>query len=308
MGTRIWGADMDRPCDAGRTYLDARHQQQRQRLQQYDLFAAVNSRADAAWQCMWWCRHPGPFVCCSSSAGTLWGSLGPAINRLDSAPRSGMGSGEQSAAVEGTEDARRAMGIDTKQRPPLPARRADPQRLTVLALSGSKHHRQASKERFDLCARSLHPSSACTSRRLPGLSAARRNTRGSNSVNQGLAPNSRKLISHASPEAIVPFSTRAPSLLFVAVIVLHTFSLVLFLSLALFILDRLHRLRWPSPLPRLRFLLQRVVPPRSPFRLASLLVSDQRHGPPSHNGFPRRHIHIRIPLLANAARRRVGVC
>jgi hypothetical protein len=162
---------------------------------------------------------------------------------------------------------------------------------------------------------SLHPSSACTSRafyrRLPGLSAARRNTRGSHSVNQGLAPNSRKLISHASPEA-VPFSTRAPSLLFVAAIVLRTFSLVLFLSLAVFILDRLHRLRWPSPLPCLRSLLQRAVLPRSPFRLPSFLVSDQRHGPPSHNGHSRRHFHIHVPipllLLANAARRRVGVC
>lgn len=130
-------------------------------------------------------------------------------------------------------------------------------------------------------------------------------------MNQGLAPNSRKLISHASPEA-VPFSTRAPSLLFVVVIVLQQYlqSRTL-LSLAVFILDRLHRLRWPSPLPRLRFLLPRAtcILPRSPFRLvAFFLVSDQRHGPPSHNGYPRRHIHIRIPipipLLASAARRR----
>jgi hypothetical protein len=114
-------ADMDRPCDAGCTYLDARHQQQRQRqqLQQCDLFAAVDSKADAAWQCMWWCRRSGSFVCCSSSAGTLWGE--PAINRLGSAPRSGMGSGEQSAAVEGKEDARRA---STPSKDPLypPAR------------------------------------------------------------------------------------------------------------------------------------------------------------------------------------------
>lgn len=103
---------------------------------------------------------------------------------------------------------------------------------------------------FVLAAFILHPRAQA----VPGLSAARRNTRGFHSVNQGLAPNSRKLISHACPEA-VPFSTRAPSLLFVVVSVLHTSSLVLFLSLAVFILDRLHRLRWPSPLPRLRFLL-----------------------------------------------------
>jgi hypothetical protein len=45
----------------------------------------------------------------------------PAINRLGSAPRSGMGSGEQSAAVEGEEDARRA---STPSKDPLypPAR------------------------------------------------------------------------------------------------------------------------------------------------------------------------------------------
>jgi hypothetical protein len=44
----------------------------------------------------------------------------PAINRLGSAPRSRMGSGEQSAAVEGR--GCRMAGIDTTQRPPLPAR------------------------------------------------------------------------------------------------------------------------------------------------------------------------------------------
>jgi hypothetical protein len=188
--------------------------------------------------------------------------------------------------------------------------RADRQRLTVLSGFNTIAKRAKSVSTRRLC---VQPSSFIRVhkpyRRLPGLSAARRNTRGSHSVNQGLAPNSRKLISHASPEA-VPFSTRAPSLLFVAAVVLRTFSLVLFLSLAVFILDRLHRLRWPSPLPRLRSLLPRAVLPRSPFRLPSFLVSDQRHGPPSHNGYPRRHFHfhIHIPLLLLANCTSPGRC
>ena len=122
---------------------------------------------------------------------------------------------------------------------------------------------------------------------VPGLSGARRNTRGFHSVNRGLAPNSAwHLISHARPEA-ASLSTRASSLslLFVAVLVaslrLHTFP-----SLAVFILDCLFRLRWPSPLPRLQLRHSFSAPASLEHRsLPSLSVFDQRPGPPLHNGY-----------------------
>jgi hypothetical protein len=126
VGTRIWGrlpspqADMDRPCDAGRTWTPGTSSNDNDNnsssatclqrwIQKQMLHMAMHVVVQAF-----------GFLCVLQQFGR--DAMGePAINRLGSAPRSGMGSGEQSAAVEGEEDARRA---STPSKDPLypPAR------------------------------------------------------------------------------------------------------------------------------------------------------------------------------------------
>ena len=121
----------------------------------------------------------------------------------------------------------------------------------------------------------LHPSSASTTLSL--AKAGRDETRAASTARTRAWLNSaRHLISHACPEA-VPFSTRASSLLFVAVPALpfQTFRH------SLFILDCLLRLRWPSPLLPCAHSLARL--PRQPTLLPSSVL-DQHRGSPSHNG------------------------
>jgi hypothetical protein len=127
VGTRIWGrlpspqADMDRPCDAGRTWTPGTSSNDNDNnsssatclqrwIQKQMLHMAMHVVVQAF-----------GFLCVLQQFGR--DAMGePAINRLGSAPRSGMGSGEQSAAACGRGRRGCKTGIDTKQRPPLPAR------------------------------------------------------------------------------------------------------------------------------------------------------------------------------------------
>ena len=74
----------------------------------------------------------------------------PAINRLGSAPRSGMGSGEQSAAVESREK-RMQDGHRHQAKTPSTRAHADLQRLTVLSFSGFNTIAKRAKNVSTLC-------------------------------------------------------------------------------------------------------------------------------------------------------------
>lgn len=112
----------DRPCDAGRASTTNTGGNG---FKQCDAFAGTQQKATAAWQHVRWCRA-FEFPLCA--AAVRQARLGVhAINRLSIAPRSGMGSGGQSAAEEG----RRMQDGHRHQAKTPPGARADRLRLTL---------------------------------------------------------------------------------------------------------------------------------------------------------------------------------
>lgn len=98
-------------------------------VKQCNMFAATHERAVAAWRYLRWCRALRALEIRLCSAAVRQARLGVhAINRLSSAPRSGMGSGEQSAAEEGKEGAGRPRH---QAKTPSTRPRADRLRLTL---------------------------------------------------------------------------------------------------------------------------------------------------------------------------------
>lgn len=115
-----------------------------------------------------------------------------AINRLGSAPPSGMGSGEQSAAKEGKEGGGRlrhqAKTLSTRPR-------ADRLRLTLSSICNTILKRtDRAFGTLSLCSRSF----IRVHNTLPGLSGARRNTRGCHCV---IRARSQQRLDPSSPAA-----------------------------------------------------------------------------------------------------------
>ncbi|KAJ4991548.1 hypothetical protein SVAN01_02929 [Stagonosporopsis vannaccii] len=164
-----------------------------------------------------------------------------AINRLGSAPRSGMGASSQLRKRE----KRTPDGVDTEQRPPLPTRT---HRIRLTLLSGYNTITKRAAERFGHCpcvpVCILHPcAQSCPW-------SERGQTKHARLPQREPGPGSQQrqhLISHACPEA--SFSTRAADCSSPSSLRPHLFAHPPVAHCVYF--DCLLRLRWPSPLPHL---------------------------------------------------------